>query len=387
MDRKAIEKDPFRVFFPLGIIFGMAGILPWTAVFWNQAVYPLAFHKAMMMNGFLLTFVAGFLMTAVPRFTSTAYASFREIAFVWTCLLGSALASMTGAYASHHALASVALLGVMTFAVKRFTSRQSNPPGTFIFVGTGLGFWLLANLIFTASSMQLLASSPLEIIAREIFNHGAILGLIIGIGSRLIPGILGWTEIVSQQKQTYEQDKPFVQVIPGVVWMGLLLFWASYLFSPALPDSIKVGARFLIVLFFALKFWKIHRLPKTRGYLQSSIWLSSLCLILGFLLQLIWPQGGTHALHILLIGGFTLLTLMVASRVTLAHSAGGTAQEASMTSLSMLAAALLLAMVFRVSAILFPNHYLQLLGVAALIFVLSLVAWLLLFLRRLIRPL
>jgi uncharacterized protein involved in response to NO len=78
-----LEKDPFQLFFPLGALLAVASVLPWTAQLYGQGGYPRELHRVLMINGFLLSFVAGFLMTAITRFTGTHFATKGEVSGVF----------------------------------------------------------------------------------------------------------------------------------------------------------------------------------------------------------------------------------------------------------------------------------------------------------------
>src|SRR5207244_12233135 len=64
--------DPFRLFFPLGIVLGVAGVSIWPA-YWLGLTpgFSGRAHAFVQADGFLYAFVAGFLLTAIPRFTGT----------------------------------------------------------------------------------------------------------------------------------------------------------------------------------------------------------------------------------------------------------------------------------------------------------------------------
>ena len=61
--------EPFRIFFPLGILCGLVGVSHWL---WYYAglteTYSCQYHGLFQIQGFETGFAAGFLMTALPRF-------------------------------------------------------------------------------------------------------------------------------------------------------------------------------------------------------------------------------------------------------------------------------------------------------------------------------
>src|ERR1017187_897825 len=64
--------DPYRIFFPLGIVLGLAGVAVWPLFFFGIiSGYWGISHAFIQSDGFLFCFVAGFLLTAIPRFTGT----------------------------------------------------------------------------------------------------------------------------------------------------------------------------------------------------------------------------------------------------------------------------------------------------------------------------
>src|SRR5262249_57767801 len=65
-------REPYRVFFPLGMLFGLCGVAIWPLYsFGVTATYSGRSHAFVQIFGFLYAFIAGFLLTAVPRFTGT----------------------------------------------------------------------------------------------------------------------------------------------------------------------------------------------------------------------------------------------------------------------------------------------------------------------------
>ena len=72
MQAHAEPGDPYRIFFPLGVLLGTAGVSIWL-LYWLglTAGYSGRAHAFVQIEGFLYAFIAGFLLTAIPRFTGT----------------------------------------------------------------------------------------------------------------------------------------------------------------------------------------------------------------------------------------------------------------------------------------------------------------------------
>ena len=68
MKLTSFAAEPFRLFFPLGILASFLGVLMWPAFFQGWIpFYPLEAHARMMVLGFGACFITGFLGTAGPR--------------------------------------------------------------------------------------------------------------------------------------------------------------------------------------------------------------------------------------------------------------------------------------------------------------------------------
>src|SRR5881275_1101106 len=109
--------DPYRIFFPLGIILGAMGVSIWPLYYYGVTEgYSGRAHALVQTNGFLYAFIAGFLLTAVPRFTGTEAPSRATQIALAAILIVSAAASELEAFAIGTAAflaAHVMLLGLV----------------------------------------------------------------------------------------------------------------------------------------------------------------------------------------------------------------------------------------------------------------------------------
>src|SRR5215510_7928052 len=94
-------REPYRVFFPLGMLCGLAGVAIWPLYsFGITATYSGRAHALVQIFGFLYCFIAGFLLTAVPRFTGTQPPSFVTQLSLAGVLLFSVVASELRVFAA-----------------------------------------------------------------------------------------------------------------------------------------------------------------------------------------------------------------------------------------------------------------------------------------------
>jgi hypothetical protein len=119
----------------------------------------------------------------------------------------------------------------------------------------------------------------------------------------------------------------------------------------------------------------VHRAGVGGGSLALGLRVAMLSVPAGFLLIAIWPAFALSFLHIVYISGFSLLTLVVASRVVLGHSGQARLFHASLRSVLAMTALITLAMLTRVTADWLPairmSHY----AYASMTWVLGAVIW------------
>ena len=75
-----IQKNPYRLFFPIAMLFLLLGSGLWIKAGVLQiGDLPIEEHANLFVGGFLFYGVFGFLLTAIPQFTKTSYLSNKEI--------------------------------------------------------------------------------------------------------------------------------------------------------------------------------------------------------------------------------------------------------------------------------------------------------------------
>jgi len=359
-----IKKDPFRLLFPTGILMLLMGVLVWLIpIAIDEDVYPIIIHRYLMVNGFLFCFVAGFLMTAVPQFSGAPYVSMEEVLlYLLITILGFflVLLEIENIYSWITIGQSLILLCFLAIRIKK---RTQNPPYVFIFLILGLLLNLFYGLI-DAFSLNLSTNFYLPLTL-----------IILGVGGRLIPGILGHSQIVTFQRDKYENKNYLYQTIPFSVYLMILAIFISLIVPESRQDKIML----FVVLYWGFKFCCLHKTPQKKSVLTWGIWLSSWILVLSFLLGALASDIGIHVTHSLFIGTFLIMTILVASRVLRAHGSGNVDLENS-PSLLIFIVSTILGLVGRVSVIFMEegdlNHY----AYASVLIVFGVIVWSLKFL-------
>src|SRR5262249_21503789 len=150
--------DPYRVFFPLGIILGAMGVSIWPLYYFGITEgYSGRAHAFVQTDGFLYSFIAGFLLTAVPRFTGTEPPSRGVQCVLATIVVVSAMAFEFQQFAVGQTAFVIAHATLIALAVRRFRRRRLDPPDTFVLAGLGLVCGALGALINAGIALNFIA--------------------------------------------------------------------------------------------------------------------------------------------------------------------------------------------------------------------------------------
>lgn len=312
-------EEPFRIFFPLGVLVGLFGVSLWPLYFAGvHKFYPGVMHARLMMEGFMGAFIVGFLGTAGPRLTGTAHFSRGEL---WT-LLGT-YAGVVGMQIAGHSLMGdmMFLLLLLMFAARmawRFSQRQDLPPPSFVLVGFGFLNAIAGTLLLVVGTMS--SDKPrCVLLGSTLLNQGFVLYLVLGIGGFLLPRIL---------KLPPKPEFPEGGALPPgwraaaffAASVGVVLF-ASFVFEVFTGATRTAGlVRFLAAAIFLASEIPAHRSAAPRLTIIICLRAALLFILIGLLFPLLWPMQRVAGLHVVFVGGFSLMTFTVATRVVLGHS-------------------------------------------------------------------
>lgn len=359
--------QPYRIFFPIGLVYAIWGVSVWLLFNLGWISYPMPIHADLMIVGFLFSFSLGFLMTAVPRFTGAPQARRWEMAVAILLSFGS----FAGVYPNAVAIAILAFLAF--FFLSRFRSRTYSPPKHFVFIPLGLLLGLAGAVLLTMGSM----------VGRVFLYQGTMLCFVLGVGGKLVSALLGWSA------------PPLVQIESGIptkrsrfshldITLPVAFLIAGFLLELTEWQMPARGLRALSATYVGLSAWKLFRRPKIRGRLSNWLWVSCWGLVSGLWLYALSTPLGTHGLHLMFICGFGLMTLIIASRVTLAHGGYDLELESKSPSIRWMGIFLLAAAATRVTAPLTPS-YLHHLAYAAGAWLVALLIWSSAFVPRMIK--
>jgi uncharacterized protein involved in response to NO len=365
--------DAYRILFPLGIALGTAGVSVWPLYHYGVTEgYSGRAHAFVQTSGYLYAFIAGFLLTAIPRFTGTAAPS-RPVQ--WTL---AAMITLSAAAAELHDFAvaectfAAAHLLVMALVISRFVRRQRQPPETFPLVGLGMLAGALGALLVAGVSLSVV--SPVwYALGRSLLTEGMVLLLVLGVGGFLGPRLLGFAALPNfvavNAPAAPTRNRALVFAVAGVTVLVSLI--AEYGFAVAGMAFLRAAVASAVIM-TTVQPW---RLPAVRTTLAWCVWTAEWLVILSLWLVAAAPGYRVDLLHVMFIGGFTLLILAVATRVTLSHGGHELARERRSWPLRIGLAAGLLALLARVGAPFSPDLYFEHLAWAGLLWIAGNLFW------------
>jgi len=187
---RATAIAPYRVLFPFGVLYAIAGAVVWLLVAPGWIPYPGPLHRELMIEGFELSFVCGFLLTAMIGFLHVPRADLGEVVAVAFGLAGFGVAACCGKTLVAQVCAFEALGVTVAALVRRVPRRTGNPPEEFVFVAFGL-LCGLGGIVMLALSAAGVADDPSPNFGGRLLSLGMVLSLVLGLGTLLVPPFAG----------------------------------------------------------------------------------------------------------------------------------------------------------------------------------------------------
>ena len=371
--------DPYRVFFPVGILLGVAGVSIWLSYRLGiTATYSGRAHAFVQIDGFLYAFIAGFLLTAVPRFTGTAVPARPTQYLLAAALVAASLAFELEEFLVGHVLFSIVHVTVIGLAVERVRHRRSSPPETFPLVGLGLAAGAGGALVNVGVAAGWIAPAW-DVLGRRLLTEGMVLLLVLGIGGFLGPRLLGFAALPQFQNLAPRPPTAGPPLFAGrsaatygVSGLAIVLsLLAEY--GLGIPEMAVVRAAVATLL--VLRTIRPWHLPAVRTTLAWCVWSAHLFLILGLWMVALAPAYRVDFLHVIFMGAFSLLILAVGMRVVLSHGGHPLSHEERSWPLRIGIATGLLALLARVGAAFAPDSFFDHLAIAAALWIGGIAFW------------
>ena len=308
------RREPFRIFFPLGVVLAWAGIGHW--LFYAiglTASYSCQLHGLVQVEAFLMAFAVGFLFTALPRRTQGPPPSSLEMMGAAIALTLTAALLVAGRWVVAQAAYASLFALLLQFALRRLARRSAGrrPPAAFVLIPIGALHGLLgAALIASAPALHIrpwtLRLGPLFI------QQGVFLCFTAGAGGLILPLMSGAPLPADLGSSPRESAKALGYAAVGFAFLATFVLEAAG-WSRGAPllrgfvDALGIGMTGA---------WRPPGRPGLHRRLAcASVWMMPI----GLAASGLFPDYRVAALHILFIGGFGLLAFAVATHVSLGH--------------------------------------------------------------------
>lgn len=374
------RSEPFRLFFPLGVLFAWIGVGHWlmytTGV---TASYSCKLHGLIQMQAFMMSFAVGFLLTALPRRTQTPAVSTAEMIAFAAALIVTTAGALAGQWlVSEIAYAAVFVL-LAQFAIRRFIGRAAGrrPPAAFVMVPIAAMHGIVGAGLVAAGELQNIPPSAGHL-GMLFIQQGVFLCLAVGIGGLILPLMSGTPPPPDLGSSPRESWKAIAYATAGAaIFVSLILEQMGF-------QRIGPLLRAIVVAFGLGLGGGGWRLPGKTGVHRKLVWLATWMMPVGLLASALWPDYRVPALHILFIGGFGLMAFGVATHVALTHLDLPQHALGRPPAVIIMGAAFALALFIRFAADA-SDTYFQHLGWASALWILGSAAWLLFLGPKLLR--
>jgi uncharacterized protein involved in response to NO len=314
--RASLRQEPWRLYFPLGLVLAWAGVLHW--VFHGLGLLPdykSVFHAVVQIQGFLICFAAGFLLTAIPRRTGTPPPAAWQLVACALAPLGSTVAAWFERWALSQSCWIVLVAVLADFAVRRFRAAGAarRPPNSFVWIPLALAMGVAGSLLIAAYGALGDAYYGLHELGRLLLLQGMFLGLVVGAGGMVIP-LLTRGRAAADGSTGWRDRRARALHVAAALLLAASFWWEH---AVSLRGGLALRAALLCALLASSA--GVHRLPTLPGAHRWWIWLAAWMLPAGYVLAALFPAQKKAGLHVVFLGGLALMALSVGLHVTLAH--------------------------------------------------------------------
>lgn len=307
-----LRNAPYRVLFPIGGVLLAWGVLPWAAFGLGNASYPAAFHAIVQVEGFLTAFAMGFLFTFIPRRSATAAPSLVELGIAATFPLGIAVTTWLGIWSISQLLWVALLATIARFVLSRVLASPRAPrrDAGRVWIPLALAMGLVGAGLTGAAPILGDNAWWLHSVGKSMLTQGMFMALCIGVGRLLFPVML-------HARPPVLTPRPLRQL---VVHLALgLAFAASFFLEARVSAQWAWGTRAAITFALVVSALGGLRLPSAPGLHRWMLWVSGWMIPVGYASMALFPAQRLAGLHLVFIGGFSLMVIAVSYHVVLAH--------------------------------------------------------------------
>ncbi len=364
-----LRREPWRLLFPLGVVLGFWGTIPWLALATGATdAYRGGFHSIVQFQGFLTCFAMGFLYTFVPRRTATPLPNLVELAIAviapiaitvtaWLNMLGAATFIWMGLVLTVLVSLSVRLLAA---------DRAHAAPAPFV--------WLLAGLLFALGGGAMLVMGGMGVgdgffmhgMGMTLVTQGLFLPLVLGVGQAVLPAFLHMRPPV--KFRILSSEGALQGSFAFLLLVSFALEWMNRI-------SLGWGVRATVCAGVLMGMGGLWRLPTAPGLHNRFTWLSLWTLPVGCALVALWPSQRVAAAHVVYLG-LGLMVLSFGAHHVLSNTRATHGPRMPSAPVAAFAGLMLLALAGRLLMVIDPARFMFWLGLAAAAFIASGIVWL-----------
>ena len=306
-----LASEPYRLFFFSGAVWSIIGVALWPLYYAQQiGFYPSFVHARIMIEAFGAAFVVGFLGTAGPRMATAPKLTPLELFGFFALHQACGISHLT----LHMAWGDgffIALLGSLLrcLVVRVMKFRKEAPPPQLFLALTGLICGITGASMLLSSATML---DPQRLrLANLLLYQGLLLPPVLGIGAFVFPRMLGG-EFGDPKTAAQSRTKLIRTIVAAALLVGSFFLEACGLVIPGYALRALVAAGYLLLEVG----WKTTQ----TGSLTTGLLWSLIIGWLGLALAGFFYTQHVSVEHLLYIGGFGMLMLIVGSRVLFGHS-------------------------------------------------------------------
>lgn len=379
--------EPYRLFFPLGLLMGLLGVGHWLLYGLGvTAEFSGGEHASIQIQSFLICFVVGFLMTAIPKMMLARPATAVEFLYFLVLVLAIPWLQTMGQWAAVHLDFALILAGLFFYMERRCGARQAPMPAEFHQLPYSFGMGILGALLISAHHLFGI-SADFALVGRQMIQLGFMLAIVMGVGGFMGPRMMGLysamiapIELDPEKKRTRHLRNVRFQHLCGA------LLFLSFWLDPWVSPEVGAAVRALVVSVQILRTARVYLFPPEKNITIGLLWISYWCLMTGLWGAFLFPAYRIAALHFVFIGGFSLMTFAVATKVIFAHAGLEEAFHRPLIPMWILGLLVFAALGLRVLADFLPSLYFPLLTAAAASWILGALVWLSFVGMALLRP-
>ena len=309
--------EPFRIFFPVGLLLGAIGVALWPLFVWHAIdFYPAQAHVRLMIEGLMGSFIIGFLGTAGPRLLDASPLSAAEVFALLSLQILSAFLHLTQRQTAGDIIFLVLLLLFLGMMARRARARHDLPPPNFVLVLFGL-LNAVAGIFLITAANSLTNGLFANQLGSLMLNEGFVLFPILGVGAFFFPKLLGGAKPEPSDLRIASAlwlKRATIAALTGVViWNSFVLEALGWIRTAALIRGITTLTYFVM---------QGHLLEKPSGppFLAHCFRLGAFLLVAGLFLPVALPGYRLANLHLTFIGGFSVILFTVSTRVIIGHA-------------------------------------------------------------------